>query len=128
MTTVEVAVSNMTGSQKEAVSQRHRKVTTHRDTSVMSKGEGTLRPKGKGIDPREWGNLDISQEELNIEAQATTLKSLTHEHKDKKKRDKKCTNARRAGHGVHCSPSLRLPAESRPVAQIPQDSYLGMTL
>ena len=92
----------------------------------MSKGEGTSRPKGK--DPREWGNLNISQEELNIEAQAAALKSLAREHKDKKKRDKKCTNARRAGHGVHCSPSLRLPAESRPVAQIPQDSYLGMTL
>ena len=103
-------------------------MTTHRDASVMSKGEGTSRAKGKGIDPREWGNLNISQEELDIEAQAAALKSLTCEHKDKKKQAKKRTNARRAGHGVHLSPALRLPAESRPVAQIPQDSYLGMAL
>ena len=86
MTTVEAAVSNMTGSQKETVSRRHRKVTSRRDTSVMSKGEGTSRPKGKGIDPREWGNLNISQEELNIEAQAAALKSLTREHKIRRNR------------------------------------------
>lgn len=128
MATVDIAANSMTNSQKEAVSRRHRKIATHRDPSVLSKGEGPSKPKGKEIDPREWGNLDINQDELDVEAQAAALKSLAHEHRDKKKQGKEHTKARRVSRGAHRSLPLRLPAESRPVAQIAQDSYLGMTL
>ena len=45
----------------------------------MSQGEGPSRPKGKMIDPREWGNLNLSQESLDIEAQAAALDSYKNQ-------------------------------------------------
>ena len=48
--------------------------------------------KGKAIDPREWGNLEISDKELDTQAQAKALK--IHEcykelHKKSKQKAKK---------------------------------------
>ncbi|KAJ7834448.1 hypothetical protein B0H14DRAFT_3709367 [Mycena olivaceomarginata] len=37
---------------------------------VIPSGEGTSRPKDKGVDPRNWGNLDFAKEFSDTELQA----------------------------------------------------------
>jgi len=56
--------------------------------SVSSCGEGPSQPKEKGIDPREWDNVDWSEGELDIEVQKTLLKQ-GHEHKQKAEKQAK---------------------------------------
>ncbi|KIK16540.1 hypothetical protein PISMIDRAFT_15756 [Pisolithus microcarpus 441] len=42
----------------------------------MPESEGKpSEPKGKGIDPRNWGALDVSKDELDVEAQCSALTS-----------------------------------------------------
>ena len=71
-TTVKAATEALTEQQKEQI--------TRRQTLVDDKPEkveaGPSNPKGKGIDPREWGNINLSEEELNVEAQAAALNSF----------------------------------------------------
>ena len=71
------------------------------------------RQKGKGIDPREWGNANLSQESLDLEAQEAALRSITHKKKLNKRNDgKEKRETYRAASHVACSPSVRLPAAS----------------
>jgi Zinc knuckle len=112
--TVKAAADAMSKSQKELLDKRKKKLTHQRKGSSSSRGEGPSQPKGKGIDPREWGNVNISQESLDVEAQDAAWKSLA-QNKRLNSRDNR-------------SSSIRLPAESRPVAQLAKGSYLGMTL
>ena len=119
---VKAATTNMTTPQREMLSRRQRKVPVRRGSPTPSREEGTSRKKGKGIDPREWGNVNISRESLDIEAQA--LDSITQQHQTDKAKEKHVP-----GHGGRREGrSNPLPAESRPVAQIAQDSYLGTAL
>ena len=92
-------------------------------------GEGPLRNKGKGIDPREWGNVNISQESLDVKAQVPALESYAkqpHEstkkkHGKKSRREKKIAKSKSA----HI---VQVHAASRPVNQISKESYLGAAL
>ena len=68
--TVKVAAEAMTKSQKTLVDNRNKKIPHRRGDSSSSREEGPSRRKGKGIDPREWGNVNISQESLDVDAQA----------------------------------------------------------
>ena len=127
--TVKAATETLTESQKNIINKREKRVTHRRESSSSSRDEGHSRPKGKGIDPREWGNVNISQESLDVEAQAAALRSFAR--KDKVRRAGVAgdgSQAHRMGHQDYRSPSIRLPAESRPVTQLPQNSYIGMTL
>lgn len=65
---IELATKWMTRKQRQQVERRHKKVQTKRKDSVSSQGEGPSEPKGKGIDPREWGNVQLSNEDLDTEA------------------------------------------------------------
>ena len=127
--TVKAAVLAMNTEQSELVQRRQQKIAAHREKSPLSRGEGPSRPKGKGIDPREWGQVNISQESLDVEAQAAALESYAQQSEKfiKKKKSSRDKNKRR-------NPSSRRreyrerPAESRPAAQIAKNSYLGMAL
>ena len=121
---VKAATTNMTTPQREMVSRRQRKVPVRRGSPTPSREEGTSRKKGKGIDPREWGNVNISRESLDVEAQAMAFESITQQHRMDKVRDKHVPSKG----GMREGKSNPLPAESRPVAQIAQDSYLGTAL
>ena len=57
---VKKATINLTAQQKEMLHQRQEKISAQRDNSVSSRGEGTSKRKGKTIDPREWGNVNMS--------------------------------------------------------------------
>ena len=122
---MKAATNALTQSQKEVINNRKKKLPSTRSSSLSSQ-EGPSRPKGKGIDPREWGNVNISRESLDIEAQDAAWKSLTQ------KKPANQTYTARKDNVTHSrdqrSSSVRLPAESRPVAQLAQDSYLGKTL
>ena len=70
---VKKATEGMTAEQKEMIRRRQNKVRPRQDDSVSSRGEGPSKNKGKTIDPREWGNVDIEHEDLDVEAQEAAL-------------------------------------------------------
>ena len=125
---VHAATTELTTSQKEKLKRRHKKMTHRRTSSSSSRGEGASKPKGKGIDPLEWGNVNISRESLDIDAQAAAWKSITRNKGRNRQGDVRKAGTHRVQQGNIRSPSEQLPAASRPVAQLPKDSYLGLTL
>jgi hypothetical protein len=54
-------------------------VTQHeaaqRETSVESRHEGSSQPKGKGRDPHEWGNVHLSEHEMDTAMQQAAYES-----------------------------------------------------
>ena len=121
---IRIATSNMTAQQKETLHRRQNNVPFPRDSSLSSRGEGPSRPKGKGVDPREWGGANVSQDSLDIEAQAAALESISYQQEASRRRHKKTVPEAR-----HRTEVLaRLPTESRPVAQLAANSYLGTAL
>ena len=78
-TVVIEAEKQLTSSQKEQLSRRYEKVrkeTAPRDRSE-SRGERPSTSKGKGIDPRNWGDAQFSESDVDIEAQRAALESFT---------------------------------------------------
>lgn len=83
--------------------------------SSSEPGNTPKEPKGKGCDPRNWGALDLSDEELDVNAQRAALDSWNTAHRialesddaqpgpsnkdhDGNKRAKEETNLRPSGH------------------------------
>ena len=121
---VETATTQMTTPQKEVLRRRQEKVVpARRNSPTPSQGEGPSKRKGKGIDPREWGNVNISRESLDVDAQATALESIAQQNKSN---NTGRMHAPKKKGRIAYVPNL--PAESRPVAQIATDSYLGAAL
>ena len=123
--TVKAAAETMTKSQKNLVDNRNKKIPHIRGNSSSSREEGPSRHKGKGIDPTEWSNVNISLESLDVDAQTAAWKSLANENVVNHKQS---TRVSRIPYSRDNRSSSRLPAESRPVAQLAKDSYLGKTL
>ena len=73
---VKIAKKNLTTPQKKMVEWRQDKVWPRRDESTSTRGEGPSNPKGKGINPWELGNINISHKSLDLEAQAAALDSF----------------------------------------------------
>ena len=48
---IKMATENMAAGQKQQIQRRQEKVHPRRESSVSSRGEGTSKPKEKGIDP-----------------------------------------------------------------------------
>ena len=109
---VEAAVSILKPEQQELIQRRQQKIATqHRESSPRETGLSNPKSKGKGIDPREWGNMNISQESLNVEAQAAALDSYTQQSKQKNKPSKKKGSKRRLAN-PKCREAPVRPAES----------------
>ena len=123
--TVKAVAEAMTKSQRTLVDNITKKLPHRRGNSSSSRGEGPSHRKGKGIDPKEWGNINISQESLDVDAQEAALQSLVDENLVTHKRN---TRVGRIPQARDYRSSSRLPAESRPIAQLAKDSYLGKTL
>ena len=107
----------------------------------MTWGEGPSKPKGKGIDPQEWGAVNISQESLDLEAQAAVLKSFKpqseQEDRARRHRKKSCSLSQhkkqqhhkiKYASGKQQEKHSKYPAEFQSVAQIAPRSYLGAAL
>ena len=63
----------MMDKQGQQVKHHHEEVNPRQETSVLSWGEGPSEPKGKMVDLCKWGNLNLSNEGLSIEAQTAAL-------------------------------------------------------
>ncbi|KAF5338647.1 hypothetical protein D9611_012820 [Ephemerocybe angulata] len=74
LSSVEVSQSGLTRSQKDLIAGRRLFESRSRRSSVSSRGEGPSQPKGKGIDPKNWGDVDISDSE--VEAQRALYDSI----------------------------------------------------
>ena len=75
---VNEAENQLTSTQKEQLSRRYEKV--QRKTAPCDRseswGEGPSNPKGKGVDPCNWGDAQLSNTELDVDAQHAALESL----------------------------------------------------
>ena len=124
---VKKAASSLTAQQKETLRRRRERLPFDPNESESSREEGPSKDKGKGIDPREWGNVNISRESLDRDAQAAALASI-EKLKQEKGRKHKPSHHRTGRSNDRRSQPIQLPAESRPVAQIAPRSYLGTAL
>ena len=121
---IHITTSNMTAQKKEILRHRENNVPVPWDSSSSSQGEGPSRLKKKGIDPHEWGGANISQDSLDLEAQAAVLESIVYQQETSRWQHKKTIPKERHRTDV----LTHLSAESRTVAQIAVNSYLGMAL
>jgi hypothetical protein len=129
---VESAAQALTAEQHEHISRRTKAVKNQRKKSTDSRGEGPSRNKGKGRDPREWGNINLDEAEMNMELQQAALESYKNLSKPSEKNREGSSWTKKAK-GTKKSATQRhkrreRPPESRPVAQIAPDSYLGIAL
>ena len=139
---VKLAMDSMTSSQKGALLRRQAKVRPRQDSSASSRGEGPSKLKGKGRDPRDWGDVNISFESLDLEAQMAALNSFKRKRLDHfserkpssdRRRDKSSSQnedqqTSRSNGRARKAKRPRKLAESRPSAQIAPASYLGAAL
>jgi hypothetical protein len=119
---VAAAENLLTAAQKNKIDQRNDKVTNAkaaRYASFTSVGEGPSKIKGKGVDPFNWGNANLSEEDLDPAVQQAALDSI------KRNPNKRSGNTAR---DISQPPVLRRDQAARPVGQILPDSYLGQTL
>ena len=124
---VQAATNELTNAQKQNYQRRHKAVARKNSTSP-SRGEGPSEKKGKGIDPREWGNIGISLDEFDVKAQRAAFESLSKKRKTSRVKEKWYSKPRTHQPRLDDMSRVIQPAESRPVAQIAKDSYLGAAL
>ena len=106
--TVKMAAAGLTKEQQAALQRRQEKMRPRRASAASSRGEGPSRPKGKGPDPLDWGNVNISRESLDLEAQAAALNSFQPPNRDARRpekeparRDKKASRSNKGGARHH---------------------------
>lgn len=128
--TVQAALLAMEPGESDLIQRRQQKIAPRCEDSSPSQGEGPSRPKGKAIDPREWGNANLSQEDLDLEAQAAVLNSFARPSNKEGLSKRKATKTKNQQQSTRSHPQgpPTKPAELRPATQIAQNSYLGMAL
>ena len=137
-----MATENLTKEQQQKLRQRQEKICLRwdSDSSTPSQGEGTSKHKGKTIDPREWGNVNLSHDSLDVDAQAAAWNSLksqhgaskppkrTHHKRSCRQPQEKERAQQRKHHSSKTPRASKRPAETQPAAQIVPKSYLGSAL
>ena len=86
---IQMAMQGMTTEQRQTMQRRQEKTKLRRNSSLSSRGEGPSRPKGKTADFGNYGQLNFSQESLDIEAQAAALKSFKKASKHRSGHERK---------------------------------------
>jgi hypothetical protein len=88
---IDAAVESLTDDQRKHIDKREKTVRSAQDNS-RSHEEGSSKPKGKGPDPLNWGNVGINPDELDSDAQRKgfeffeSLKKIKHARGDKPKK------------------------------------------
>ncbi|KAG2126614.1 hypothetical protein DEU56DRAFT_916001 [Suillus clintonianus] len=74
---VKLAESKLTGSDRKRIETQKRAVSrnTSRE-SISSRGEGPSNDKGKAPDPRNWGETEFDDDEVDVNAQRAALESF----------------------------------------------------
>ncbi|KAJ3751685.1 hypothetical protein EV360DRAFT_89476 [Lentinula raphanica] len=78
--TVRLAEANLSEVQREMIDRRQNSVRILED-EVESQEAGPSSGKGKGVDPQNWGAMDLDHDEVNPEIQGQILNSLHEAHK-----------------------------------------------
>jgi len=148
---VRAAEKQLTNAQKELIARRNKQVTSAPGNSTRESTRapeaGTSKNKGKIIDPCEWGNLNLDEEEVDLQAQEAALESyrltLAQKKKELKEKALQLQISTEVDKNANSYPASRSPEpnrrvqrkekiarvpESRPVDQIAPDSYLGKAL
>ncbi|KAG5634250.1 hypothetical protein H0H81_002698 [Sphagnurus paluster] len=141
---VDTAVNTLTEKEKEKIARRDEAVATKtrkRRNSSVSKGEGPCEPKGKGIDPKEFGNLDLNDAEADVELQTAALETFQDAKRNKKsaKNQVKNSTTKQSAEKLNAdrrsvrpektsSKNKVLPDTVRLTAQINPKSILGTAL
>ena len=84
-TVINQAEEQLTTAQKKQISRRYEKIQEkplNRAESPASQGEGPSHPKGKNVDPWNWGAAQLSDEDLDVDAQRAALESFKVHHKE----------------------------------------------
>jgi len=141
------AEKSLTTAQKEIIALRQKKVNITPPDELVPREEGHSGSKGKGIDPRNWGNVQLDEDEANINAQQAALDSFRSKNKpfERKLRDEPPHSS-----VVHSEPErrgdntarsqrasntrvVRVPKNTRPIesrrgpeAQIAPKGFLGV--
>jgi len=81
-TVVNQAEKQLTLAQKEQLSCRYEKVQNKAVPRKRSdsRGEGPSATKGKGVNPWNWGDAQLSDSDLDVEAQCAALESFGKKH------------------------------------------------
>ena len=144
----DLATEHMTCEQRQQIKRCQEKVQPWRENLASSWGEGPSDPKEKMTDLREWGGLNLSSEDLNMETQVAALRSFDKKtldySKEKKSRHKKRSVSpseewdqqhkvpkQRSHHSAtrkKASGRSKMLVETQPSAQIAPKSYLGTAL
>jgi hypothetical protein len=66
------AEKSLTQAEKQRIALRQKKVNINPSGGLESR-EGPSGSKGKGIDPQNWGNVHVNEEEADVEAQRAAL-------------------------------------------------------
>ena len=69
------AEKSLTQAQKQKIALRQKKLNLN-PPGELAPCEGPSGSKGKGIDPQNWGNVHLNEEEADVEAQRAALDSL----------------------------------------------------
>ena len=119
---IEAATNSLNSEQREQLKHRQNKVVTQNREDGPVSGPSTMS-KGKTVDPREWGAVDISPEEMNVDIQEAMINTYQKNRGNfvappvsRQQSINPANTARNQGTG------------SRPAAQILPDSSLGVAL
>ncbi|KAJ3765216.1 hypothetical protein FB446DRAFT_608842, partial [Lentinula raphanica] len=78
--TVRLAEATLTDAQREMIGRRQGSVRIL-DDEVESQEAGPSSGKGKGVDPQNWGAMDLDRDEVNPDIQGQILNSLREAHR-----------------------------------------------
>jgi hypothetical protein len=133
------AENSLSAEDRERINRRYENVTSSgNQPRNRSREAGPSRKRtGKAIDPRNWGNIDLGPDEVDEEMQAQLLNNFSKGHKqsgannlmreDDPAEEINPPRRERSQSGFTRERSQRI-AETRPLNQIPADSYLGRAL
>jgi hypothetical protein len=110
-----------------AAETRHEAVQPRRGTSTGPQDEEPSQTKGKGRDPHKWRNIYLNKDEIDAEMQQATYESYKG-HGQHIKHKKRHGHHHKFNENHEPLPHQTIPLESRPVAQITLDSFLGVAL
>lgn len=142
---IQVAQNSLTAEQADLISNRNARVHIRSEVPRQpeSVGEGPSNPKGKGVDPREWGAAGLNDADLDIDNQQAILNSIRQRKAEAEastqRRHVDIPPAANLQAPIHTLPDSRyyartsvtpareIPVNMRADAQINPNSYLGAT-
>lgn len=80
--TIDLAAASMTPDESELLRRRTKLINTS-ETGTKERTSHKDKDKGKGADPRNWGNIEIPEQELNVKNQTKELKKYKASYKNR---------------------------------------------